>query len=83
MAGGHTHEQFLRRYEDTTLLNPGSVGLNPPWAECALISSGTDGMEIELRRRKVFGKAVASAAANSGMPHAEWWAETWGVGGTE
>ena len=82
MAGGHTHEQFSRQHEDTILLNPGSVGLNPPWAEYALVSSETDGIKIELRRRAVSGDVVASAAVKSGMPHAEWWAETWGVGGT-
>lgn len=27
MAGGHTHEQFLRRLGETIVLNPGSVGL--------------------------------------------------------
>ena len=81
MAGGHTHEQFVRQYEGMTILNPGSVGLNPPWAEYAMISSETGGIKTELRRRAVSGDAVASAAINSGMPHAEWWAETWGVGG--
>ena len=82
MAGGHTHEQFVRQHADTILLNPGSVGLNPPWAEYALISSEPTGMKIEVRRRTVSEDVVASAAVNSGMPHAEWWAETWGVGGT-
>ncbi len=48
LAGGHTHAQFVRRYRDKLLLNPGSVGLpyetlmdgtdrNPPWAEYALV----------------------------------------------
>ncbi len=45
-AGGHTHIQMLRRYQDVFVLNPGSVGLayehvpwpsatvrNPPWGE--------------------------------------------------
>lgn len=27
MAGGHTHTQMLRRYRDTIIINPGSVGL--------------------------------------------------------
>ncbi len=27
MAGGHTHEQFVRRLDETIILNPGSMGL--------------------------------------------------------
>jgi hypothetical protein len=27
MAGGHTRQQMLRRYEDAVLVKPGSVGL--------------------------------------------------------
>ncbi len=43
-AGGHTHQQLLRRYRDIHLLNPGSVGLpyetmRPDGSEsqCALV----------------------------------------------
>lgn len=82
MVGGHTHEQLVRRYEGWTILNPGSVGLNPPWAEYALILAGEGGISFELRRVEVT-ESAARMGLESGMPHAEWWAETWGVGSTE
>src|SRR5437763_1263968 len=62
MAGGHTHGQMLRRYRETIIVNPGSVGLpvergpgadharNPPWAEYALVSQENGVLRIELRR---------------------------------
>lgn len=82
MAGGHTHEQLVRQYGGSTILNPGSVGLNPPWAEYGLILAGEGSISFELRRVEVT-ESVARTAIESGMPHAEWWAETWGVDGTE
>jgi hypothetical protein len=62
MAGGHTHQQMLRRYDDATLINPGSVGLpyervratdqvrHPLWAEYALVSWENDVLSIQFRR---------------------------------
>ena len=77
MAGGHTHAQLLRRHAETTVLNPGSVGLNPPWVEYALVSYEDGSLRVEMRRLPLPGEAVVRAAAGSGMPHAEWWAGFW------
>ena len=59
MAGGHIHQQMLRRYQGSLLINPGSVGLpyqtvagqtrNPLWAEYALISNEAGQLRVEFR----------------------------------
>ena len=77
MAGGHTHEQFVRRHRDSTFLNPGSVGLNPPFAEYAMVGSTGGHLSIELRRLPLPLEKVRRAALDSGMPHAGWWADFW------
>ncbi|MGH3088046.1 MAG: metallophosphoesterase family protein [Rubrobacteraceae bacterium] len=83
MAGGHTHVQMMRRFENVVLVNPGSVGLpvdgahNPPWAEYAIISSGAGSSSVEMRRVPVDVRKVRRAALESGMPHSEWWASGW------
>ena len=77
MAGGRTHIQLLRRYGETTVLNPGSVGLNPEGAEYALVSSEGGGLRIEFRRLQLSGEEMKRSASESGMPHAEWWASFW------
>ncbi|MCB0188063.1 MAG: metallophosphoesterase family protein, partial [Caldilineaceae bacterium] len=61
LAGGHTHQQYLRRYHDKYLLNPGSVGRayeiwadgtahDSPWAEYALVEWCAGNLRIDLRR---------------------------------
>ena len=93
LAGGHTHQQMIRRHRGFMMLNPGSVGLpvdrvpfslsarNPPWAEFAVLTSGDDGrLGIELRRVPFDLAAHLAAARASGMPHAEWYASDWITG---
>jgi putative phosphoesterase len=89
MAGGHTHEQMLRRYRETIIVNPGSIGLpvergpgadqarNPPWAEYALVSQENGVLRIELRRVPVDVGAIVGAIRESGMPHTELYAQDW------
>ena len=89
MAGGHTHRQLLRRYDQALIINPGSVGLpveclapntpgyHPPWAEYAIISHECGRLGVDLRRVPLDVKAVVQEAFDSGMPHAEWWASGW------
>ncbi len=77
MAGGHTHEQLLRRHAGTTLLNPGSVGLDPPFAAYALVASEGGRLGVEFRRLPLPVEELRRAALGSGMPHAEWWAGLW------
>lgn len=77
MAGGHTHEQLLRRHGETTLINPGSVGLGPPVAGYALVSSGDGRLDVEFRRLPLDVGETRRVALDSGMPHARWWAGFW------
>jgi len=89
LAGGHTHTQLLRRYKDSFVINPGSVGLpweyrrgstdvrNPPWAEYAIIQAEDSQPNITFYRVHYDIKALIETAYQSGMPHAEWWVQDW------
>ncbi len=88
MAGGHTHEQFVRRLDQSIVINPGSVGLpyetlaggdyrNPPWSEYAVVTADGDRLAVELRRVPVDQAAIREALVASGIPHAQWWAADW------
>ena len=84
LAGGHTHAVMLRRFRDSLVINPGSVGLpfeqtgagtfrNPPWAEYAIV----EGSEVEFHRVPIDVGAVTETALASGMPNAGWWVKDW------
>ncbi|HYW28853.1 MAG TPA: metallophosphoesterase family protein [Gaiellales bacterium] len=84
MAGAHTHIAMLRRFRESIVINPGSVGLpfeqvaggafrNPPWAEYAIV----DGSQVEFHRVPLDVGAVTEAALASGMPNAGWWVKDW------
>lgn len=88
MAGGHTHEQMLRRLDETIIVNPGSVGLafeylpgggsrNTAWAEYAVLTSEDGRLQVDFRRKPVSVEAIRTAILHSHMPHAEWWASNW------
>lgn len=88
MAGGHTHEQFFRRLDQTIVINPGSVGLpyetfqvgghrNPPWAEYAVLTHENGRLDVDLCRVPVDQAAIRRALLESGVPHADWWAADW------
>lgn len=88
MAGGHTHDQFFRRLQNTIVLNPGSVGLayeelpdgsdrNPPWAEYAVIVQESGRIRVDLRRVPLDLAEIRQALLECGMPHAERWAADW------
>ncbi|MGE5333293.1 MAG: metallophosphoesterase family protein [Nitrososphaerota archaeon] len=89
-AGGHTHIQMLRRYQDALVLNPGSVGLaydrvpspgvavrNPPWGEYAILSGTGSSLSVDLRRVPFDVAALTRAAREHEMPYAEWWCAEW------
>ncbi|MCB8943250.1 MAG: YfcE family phosphodiesterase [Ardenticatenaceae bacterium] len=88
LAGGHTHQPMVRRFEDKLIMNPGSVGLpyvqvgeteyNPPWAEYAILRSEGGHVGVELRRVRVEVTAVQAAILDSDLPHKEWLAGQWG-----
>jgi len=88
LIGGHTHLQMLRRYEDSVLVNPGSVGLPfrewwprpiriSPWAEYGVIQGDNGRLSLDLRRTAYDVDAFLELSLTSGMPHAEWWADCW------
>jgi putative phosphoesterase len=89
LAGGHTHAQMLRRFRESIVINPGSVGLpyervasgegerNVPWAEYALLSADGDSLSVAFRRVPLDVSEIVQAALSSGMPHADWWVSDW------
>ena len=88
MAGGHTHEPMVRRYGESTLVNPGSVGLpvywtsdgrtvNPAWAEYALVEWANGSLAITLRRVPYRLEELIAAVKATDMPHHEVWLADW------
>ena len=88
MAGGHTHQQMLRRFREARVVNPGSVGMpmerdalgqlhRPPWGEYAIVDSRGENIAIEFRRVALDVSAIVRHARESGMPHGEVWAGEW------
>lgn len=89
MACGHTHTPIFRRYRQSIIINPGSIGLpfefkpgstdirNPPWAEYAIISIEDSQSAIAFQRVQYDIRPLIEVAYQSGMPFAEWWAEDW------
>jgi predicted phosphodiesterase len=88
-AGGHTHQQLLRRYRDALVLNPGAVGFakdaippatlvrNPAWAEYAVIASDRVRLDVSLRRAPFDLDALFAAFDATGIPRAQWRKGDW------
>jgi putative phosphoesterase len=89
MLGGHTHVQLVRVVEGTLVVNPGSVGLPfrglplgelqliSPWAEYALVGVQDGRLSVDLRRASYDVERMLRRTIDSGVPHADWWADTW------
>jgi putative phosphoesterase len=88
LVGGHTHVQMIRRYHERLIVNPGSVGLPfrewwprpvriSPWAEYGILAGEDGQLSVDLRRTSFDVDAFLELSLSSGMPHAEWWANTW------
>jgi predicted phosphodiesterase len=88
LVGGHTHLQMVRRFGRTVIVNPGSVGQPfaqwwpktirvAPWAEYGVVEAGDGRLEVELRRVPIDVQALLSFCRESGMPHAQWWVDSW------
>jgi putative phosphoesterase len=89
MVAGHTHVQMVRRLPFTLMVNPGSVGLPflewpvaaarvCRWAEYGILDyDGEDRVDVELRRAPYDAEAFIQYALQSGVPHAEWWTDSW------
>lgn len=87
LFGGHTHQPFLRRFEEVTFVNPGSVGTpferradgsarSLPWAEYALVEVRGE-PSITFRRVPYDIPALIAWVRSGSMPHAEWWLAGW------
>ncbi len=88
LIGGHTHQQFIRHYNQAMLINPGSVGLpferlgdgldhRPPWAEYAVITAEQGRVSVDLRRTPIALTQLRDAVMHSGMPDPKWWLQDW------
>ena len=84
-AGGHVHQQFLRRIGDGMFVNPGSVGLSwdwnqphddlrvDPFACYAIVGDGS----VEFRRVGFDPAEVIGEATRRGRPNADDFARQW------
>ncbi len=82
-VGGHTHEQFIRRYGEARIMNPGSVGLpfimkgsdglNICVAEYALLEVIDDQPNVTFRRIRYDLNSLEATAQKSGIPHVQHW----------
>jgi putative phosphoesterase len=84
-VGGHTHEQFIRRYFDKRVMNPGSVGLpyvmkrgssnglNLAVTEYAILEVTKHEPNVTFRRVRYDVKALEQAVNSANMPHGEHW----------
>lgn len=89
MAGGHTHEPMLRRFQNMLVMTAGSVGMpfergsatsetrRPPWAEYAIVEALEGELSVTFKRAPVDVPAVVAAARRSAIPHLEWWIGEW------
>jgi len=88
LAGGHTHQPFLRRYRSSYLVNPGSVGLsfeylpdggtrNQARAEYALLEWSDGRLSVDFRRVSYDLGALIAAVHACDMPHQDLWIEQW------
>ena len=83
LAGGHVHLQWLRRYGESTFVNPGSVGLSydhaqpeddfrlDAFAAYARLDIADERFEIAFRRVPFDRDRLLRAIAESGIPDAE------------
>lgn len=82
LAGGHVHEQFVRRLGPSLFVNPGSVGLSldpnqpepdairfDPWAAWAVVEVDGDRLSVEFRRAPFDPTAAVEAVEASDQPH--------------
>ena len=88
LVGGHTHLQMLRRFGRAVIVNPGSVGQPfsqwwprpirvAQWAEYGIVEVDGDHLTVDLRRVPYDVEALLRLFAESKMPHARWWIESW------
>jgi predicted phosphodiesterase len=87
-ACGHTHTQMFRRFINSIIINPGSVGLpieaipdgrqrNPARGEYAIATLEEGKLDVELRRVPYDLAELGEVVRKSGMPHPDWWLADW------
>jgi predicted phosphodiesterase len=87
-AGGHTHAQMLRRFRNSIIFNPGSVGLaivkdpsggarNPARAEYAIVNSDGKTFSVELLSVPYPLANLRRAVQESSMPDPDGWLSGW------
>ncbi len=85
MATGHMHTPMLRHWQQTLLLNPGSVGLPdggnrgkmPTRAEYALVSYDAGHTQVKFSTVEYDAREFQRRILASGMPHAGWYLSLW------
>jgi putative phosphoesterase len=88
LVGGHTHLQMVRRFGQHMIVNPGSVGQPfaewwpkairvAPWGEYGVVDAVGNRLEVDLRRVPIDVDGLLQFFADSGMPHAKWWIDSW------
>jgi putative phosphoesterase len=86
MATGHMHHPFLRDFDNTLIVNPGSVGLprkqngkHPLQAHYAILDMIDSKINIQFRTVPISPTRLEESILNSGMPHAEWFLAQWAI----
>jgi predicted phosphodiesterase len=88
LVGGHTHLQMLRRFGQSVIVNPGSVGQPfaqwwpnqirvAHWAEYGVIDCESARMKVDLRRVPYDVEGLLAMLRESEMPHCSWWIDSW------
>ena len=88
LVGGHTHLQLLRRFGHSLIVNPGSIGQPfsqwwprpirvAHWAEYGIVDSQDGHLTVDLRRVPYDVDDLLRIFAESKMPHARWWIDSW------
>jgi predicted phosphodiesterase len=88
LIGGHTHLQMLRRFGQSVIVNPGSVGQPfsqwwpkeirvAHWAEYGVIDASDGRVQIDLQRVPYDVDALLELLRKSDMPHCSWWIDSW------
>jgi putative phosphoesterase len=88
LVGGHTHLQLLRRFGHALIVNPGSIGQPfsqwwprpirvAHWAEYGIVESQGGHLTVDLRRVPYDVDGLLRIFAESKMPHARWWIDSW------
>ena len=85
LAGGHIHQQLLRRFGNRTVMNPGSVGSAwlwngeaqaptlMPWAEYAVVEVAEGATRIEMIQIPFDTEKAKRQIADTDSPMRDWW----------